>query len=133
VIPGWKVRLSTFFESRSWHAPPALYAYDFGDDWEHVLVHEGMESAESSLTYPRCVGGARRCPPEDCGGVRGFEEFLQAISNAGHPEHDSMLQWAGGSYDPDAFDPTASVFANPSERWKKAFGRSSARPSPNAR
>ena len=94
VIPGWDVPLSRYFERRGWHAPPAMYAYDFGDDWEHVLVHEGMESAEESLTYPRCVSGARRCPPEDCGGVHGYAEFLQAIANRRHPEHRSMLEWA---------------------------------------
>ena len=60
VIPGWEVPLSRFFETRGWHAPHASYAYDFGDDWEHVLVHEGMESAEPSLRYPRCVSGAPR-------------------------------------------------------------------------
>ena len=43
-----------------------MCAYDFGDDWEHVVVHED-ESADESLTYPRCMAGARRCPPEDCG------------------------------------------------------------------
>jgi hypothetical protein len=123
VIPGWEVRLSRFFERRGWHAPPAMYAYDFGDDWEHVLVHEGMESGEDSLTYPRCVSGARRCPPEDCGGVHGYAEFLRAIANRRHPEHRSMLEWAGGGYDPDAFDPKAVVFDNPRQRWKKAFER----------
>ena len=123
VIPGWDVPLSRNFERRGWHAPPAMYAYDFGDDWEHVLVHEGMESAEESLTYPRCVSGARRCPPEDCGGVHGYEEFLKAIANPRHPEHRSMLEWAGGTYDPDAFDPKAVVFDNPRKRWKKAWER----------
>ena len=67
VVPGWEVPLSKFFDRRAWHAPPALYAYDFGDDWEHAVVHEGMESSEAGLSYPRCVSGARRCPPEDCG------------------------------------------------------------------
>jgi hypothetical protein len=70
-----------------------MYAYDFGDDWQHVLAHEGLESAEESLTYPRCLSGARRCPPEDCGGVHGYAEFLQAIANRRHPEHRSMLEW----------------------------------------
>ena len=120
VIPGWDVPLSRFFERRGWHAPPAMYAYDFGDDWEHVIVHEGMEPVEESLTYPRCVSGARRGPPEDCGGVHGYAEFLQAIARPNHPEHESLLQWAGGSFDPDAFMP-AVVFDDPRKRWKKAF------------
>jgi hypothetical protein len=123
VISGWDVPLSRYFERRGWHAPPAMYAYDFGDDWEHVLMHEGMESAEESLTYPRCISGGRRCPPEDCGGVHGYEEFLKVIANRRHPDHRSMLEWAGGAYDPDAFDPNAVVFDNPRKRWKKAFER----------
>ena len=123
VIAGWDVLVSRYFERRGWHAPPAMYAYDFGDDWEHLLVHEGMEPAEESLTYPRCISGARRCPPEDCGGVHGYEEFLKAIANPRHPEHRSMMEWVGGSYEPDAFDPKTVVFDNPRKRWKKAFQR----------
>jgi hypothetical protein len=82
-----------------------------------------MESAEESLSYPRCMAGARRCPPEDCGGVHGYAEFLQVIANPRDLEHHSTLQWAGGKYDPEAFDPNAIVFDNPRKRWKKAFER----------
>ena len=123
VVPGWAVPLSRFFARRGSHAPHASYAYDFGDDWAHVLVHEGMESADPSRAYPRCVSGARRCPPEDCGGVHGYAEFLQAVTDADHPEHASMVQWSGGAYDPGAFDPNAVVFDDPRKRWKTAFER----------
>ena len=122
VVPGWQVPVSRFF-ARPLSAPPAIYAYDFGDGWEHVVVHEGMQPAERSAAYPRCVSGARRCPPEDCGGIHGYAEFLQIIANRRHPEHRSMLNWAGGAYDPDAFEPDAVVFDNPRTRWKKAFER----------
>lgn len=124
VLAGWEVKLSQFFERRASAIPHATYAYDFGDDWQHIVVHEGMESAEGAVTYPRCVGGARRCPPEDCGGVHGYEDFLQAIADPRHPEHESTLEWVGGEYDPDAFDPNAIVFDNPRQRWKRAFERS---------
>lgn len=123
VVLGWKEALSDYFPSRSWHALPTLYAYDFGDNWEHVVVHEGMEPAEPALKYPRCLGGARRCPPEDCGGVHGYADFLKIIINRKHREHASLLEWAGGSYDPDAFDPQDVVFEDPFKRWKTAFGR----------
>lgn len=82
-----------------------LYTYDFGDDWRHKIVVEKVLPATAGVTYPCCVGGRRAGPPEDCGGVWGFEEFLMAISDPQHPEHDQMLEWAGGAYDPDAFDP----------------------------
>lgn len=121
VVPGWEVSLSSYFASRPWHALPMLYAYDFGDDWEHLLVHEGMESAEASLNYPRCLAGARRCPPEDCGGVRGYVELLEVIANPKHAEHASMMQWLGGNYEPDAFDPKRVAFDDPRKRWKIAF------------
>jgi hypothetical protein len=121
VLPGWEVPLSRFFARPAWHTPAATYAYDFGDDWQHIVVHEGIELAESALSYPRCVAGARRCPPEDCGGVDGYAEFLEAIANPRHPEYTSKLEWVGGEYDPDAFDPKAIVFDNPRTRWKTAF------------
>ncbi len=80
------------------------YVYDFGDDWVHRVVVEKVVRADPNVIYPSCVGGKRACPPEDCGGVWGYEEFLAAISDAGHPEHESMLEWVGGEFDPDAFD-----------------------------
>ena len=80
-----------------------------------------MESAEESVTYPRRLAGARRCPPEDCGGVHGYEEFLRAIKSRRHPDHQSMLEWAGGACDPDAFEPATVVFDTRRKRWKTAF------------
>jgi len=121
VVAGWEVPLSAYFTERAWHALPVLYAYDFGDDWEHVLVHEGMESAEPSLKYPRCLAGARRCPPEDCGGVHGYIEFLEAIANPEHPDHATVMEWSAGNYDSAAFDLAGVVFDDPRKRWKIAF------------
>jgi hypothetical protein len=91
--------------------------------WEHALVHEGISPANPALSYPRCASGARRCPPEDCGGLPGYEEFLEAISNPDHPEHESMLEWVGGEYDPGEFDARRVRFDDPAKRWKLAFGR----------
>lgn len=122
VVPGWTEPLSRYFDRRRWESPPAMYAYDFGDNWQHVLVHEGFESPDDDRSYPRCVGGEGRCPPEDCGGVHGYAEFLQVIADPEHEEHEATLQWAGGHFDPEAFDPTAVKFDNPKKRWKKAFG-----------
>jgi hypothetical protein len=67
------------------------------------------------------VSGARRCPPEDCGGVHGCAEFLKTIADPTHPEHESMLQWSGGDYDAEVFTPDAVTFDDPKKRWKKAF------------
>ena len=122
VLQGADVPIADYFERGEWHAPPALYAYDFGDDWEHALVHEGMQMAQASATYPRCLGGARRCPPEDCGGLHGYLEFLRAIADPKHPEHQSMKEWAG-PFDPDQFNPARVKFDDPRKRWRKAFER----------
>src|SRR6267142_1425932 len=81
VVPGWQMPLSKFFDQRNRHDPPATYAYDFGDDWQHVLVHEGFESADDDRKHPQCVAGEGRCPPDDCGGVHGYAEFLQVIAD----------------------------------------------------
>ena len=49
------------------------YLYDFGDDWEHDLVVEAVGRADPDATHPRCTGGRRAGPPEDCGGVYEFD------------------------------------------------------------
>lgn len=80
------------------------YEYDFGDSWQHELVLEVMLPEEETAVYPRCLAGGRACPPEDCGGVWGYEEFLEAIGDPQHEEHETYLEWAGGAFDPEAFD-----------------------------
>ena len=81
-----------------------IFEYDFGDGWEHVVQFEGAVEPEPGAKYPRCVKGARHCPPEDCGGPWGYADFLKAIRDPKHPEHESMLEWIGGDFDPDEFD-----------------------------
>ncbi len=67
--------------------------YDFGDDWQHQLVLEAkLVSAPQSL-YPACIAGERNSPPEDVGGVDGYADFLDAIANPEHEEHDATLEW----------------------------------------
>jgi len=80
------------------------YVYDMGDNWEHTIQIEKTVVTEPKVKYPRCVDGARACPPEDCGGVWGYVDFLKAVQNPRHKEHDEMLEWVGGEFDPEAFD-----------------------------
>jgi Plasmid pRiA4b ORF-3-like protein len=80
------------------------YTYDFGDNWEHVLAVEKAFSPDKDARYPVCLAGARACPPEDVGGIPGYEGFLRAISHPKHPEHQEYLEWIGGSFDSEAFD-----------------------------
>ena len=81
------------------------YVYDFGDNWEHVIEVEKELPPEPGARYPRCVAGKRASPPEDCGGAWGYADFLAAIRNPAHEEHEEMLEWVGGEFDPEAFDP----------------------------
>jgi len=80
------------------------YTYDFGDSWEHEIVVEDMIPAQEGVRYPICVAGERAGPPEDVGGAWGYSDFLQAIGDPEHPDHEDMLCWVGGSFDPEAFD-----------------------------
>jgi len=81
-----------------------VYEYDFGDSWEHDVVLERILEPQKGARYPRVIAGQRACPPEDCGGVPGYEEFLSIIADPRHPEHEEMVEWAGGPFDPEAFD-----------------------------
>lgn len=76
------------------------YTYDFGDDWRHRIEIEGVFTADPATDYPRFVDGERRAPPEDVGGLPGFEEFLDAMAKPRHPSRKSMLQWYGRPFDP---------------------------------
>ena len=81
-----------------------VYEYDFGDGWEHEILVEAVLAPRPRTRYPRVVDGARACPPEDVGGTPGYEGFLEAVGDPRHTEHDSVLEWVGGSFDPEAFD-----------------------------
>jgi hypothetical protein len=82
-----------------------VYEYDFGDGWEHRIVLEQAEPANEFMSYPLCTAGERACPPEDVGGVPGYEEFLKIIGDPKHKEYGQSLLWAGGgAFDPEGFD-----------------------------
>jgi len=84
------------------------YRYDFGDDWEHEILVEKVLDRDDTATYPRCTGGRRAAPPDDCGGVWGYDELVEILSDTGHPEHKDRLAWLGlddaADFDPAAFD-----------------------------
>ena len=81
-----------------------LYEYDFGDCWQHRIVVEKVLPPEPGAAYPRCTAGKRACPPEDVGGVWGYEEFLEAIRDPAHEEHEAMREWGGEEFDPESCD-----------------------------
>ena len=102
VTSSLETQLSELFSSKR---PPRKlhYMYDFGDGWEHEVEFEGAAPAEAGKKYPCCIEGARACPPEDVGGIWGYPEFLEAIRNPKHEQHEFYLEWIGGAFDPEAF------------------------------
>ena len=90
VVPGEKFKFS--------------YEYDFGDYWEHTVLVEKILPVEKGKQYPNCAKGKRACPPEDVGGVWGYADFLETIKDVNHSEHEDMLEWVGGEFDPEEFD-----------------------------
>ena len=81
----------------------AIYTYDFGDSWEHGLLLEKRLAPDPNTAYPVCTGGQLACPPEDCGGIGGFYDLMDALGDPAHDQHDELLDWVGDDYDPDAF------------------------------
>src|SRR5437868_7996699 len=79
------------------------YTYDLGDNWEHVIVLEKQLLAEPQTTYPVCTDGQLACPPEDCGGIPGYYNLLDALADPGHPRHEELCDWIGGEFNPEAF------------------------------
>lgn len=117
TIPGWKTPISSYLNSTN---PKVDYVYDFGDDWEHAVVLEKTLPTDGG-SYPRCVGGRRRCPPEDCGGPPGYEEFLRIISDPTDTQHKDLTEWIGGRFDPNEFDCEDVLFDDPKERLEYAL------------
>lgn len=84
------------------------YTYDFGDDWEHDILIEDVTAPEAGTAYPRCLTGRRACPPEDCGGIWGYDYLIEILADPRHEEHEDRLEWLGldsaDQFDPAAFD-----------------------------
>ncbi len=106
-----KVSLRAFLGSKT----TAQYTYDFGDNWVHIITVEKQLPRSANAQYPRCTGGRRASPPEDCGGVGGYEELLDALADRKHPNHAELLSWfcemtgltktQARAYNPAEFDP----------------------------
>ena len=94
-----KVRLDQVAEEGSIF----VYEYDFGDGWVHYLKVEKVLEPEPGQRYPVCLEGERATPPEDVGGIWGYEEYVEAMVDPDHPEHEEWLEWRG-EFDPEGFD-----------------------------
>lgn len=77
------------------------YEYDFGDGWIHTIRLEKVLPIKLHQEYPVCVRGKRSCPPEDCGGIWGYQNLIEVMANKKHPEYKEMKEWLGGYFDPE--------------------------------
>jgi Plasmid pRiA4b ORF-3-like protein len=116
-VAGWRVPIRRYVLPG---VGPIRYRYDFGDGWDHAVELEDLVPNDGG-PFPRCVGGAGACPPEDVGGVHGYRMFLEIIGDSGHPDHARMLEWAGGRFDPEAFRADSVEFDDPAKRLEMAF------------
>ncbi len=85
-----------------------VYEYDFGDSWTHEVVVEDVTWSPYVLKHGVCLDGGGACPPEDVGGTGGYEEFLEALADPLHEEHDNYLVWVGHKFDPSVFNVAAA-------------------------
>jgi hypothetical protein len=81
----------------------AIYTYDFGDSWEHSIVLEKRLPIDPNTPYPVCTDGQLACPPEDCGGIPGFYDLIEVLSNPNHERREEIMEWIGDEFDPQAF------------------------------
>ncbi|MEM6264337.1 MAG: plasmid pRiA4b ORF-3 family protein [Bacteroidota bacterium] len=95
------------------------YMYDFGDSWEHQIVVE--KTLDDILDAPSLLAGKGKCPPEDCGGVWGYYNLVEAVNDPKHEEHEDMREWLGMNpgekWDVNEFD-----LAVQQEKLEDAFG-----------
>ena len=86
------------------------YEYDFGDGWDHKLVVE--EVLDDPPSTVRCTVGRMACPPEDCGGIGGYEELAiwvrsgydDALLPGDFDDAAHAHDWLPLDWQPDHFD-----------------------------
>ena len=77
------------------------YIHDFGDDWEHKIKIGKFSDPVPGELHPRLIKVTGRCPPEDIGGFPGHQEFLAAMADSEHPDHEHLKDWFGENLDPN--------------------------------
>ncbi len=100
----WKVALSSFFDQGD-GTDRCVYLYDFGDRWHHEVVITGKSSGTADFVQ-KLVAGEQACPPEDCGGVSGYERIVGFLRTGIDPDGEPakvLAEWIG-PWQPDDFD-----------------------------
>jgi hypothetical protein len=119
IQPGWRAPVSEWFRPDQ---PPALYTYDFGDDWQHEVGLESWIDPDPGVRYPLCLAGEGACPPEDSGGPHLYAQLVAGLKSDDAAERQRSGDLLGADFDPAAFAPAAVRFDDPRQRWERAFG-----------
>ncbi|MEX0386001.1 plasmid pRiA4b ORF-3 family protein [Spiribacter onubensis] len=124
TVAGWELPIQSVYAELG---DALQYEYDFGDSWMHRVALVGKLLKTPGQRYPRCLEGARACPPEDCGSVSGYYSLLDILADPNHEDYEFMVGWLKGHarsywpYDPNHFDPAEVKFESPKKRFKLAF------------
>jgi len=110
VVSGWQYGIADFIDQKR---PECRYVYDYGDNWQHRVVLEAVVFAGPETAYPVCVEGERSCPPEDVGGVPGYQDLLQILKDPDHERFGEVREMLGEDFDPERFDPKEVIFSAP--------------------
>jgi hypothetical protein len=109
-IEAREVKLSEVFKEEN---QKFVYIYDFGDSWEHTIILEKI--LPEMIISPILITGKGKCPPEDCGGIWGYEEFKAIMADRKHPGHDEYAEWIGleegEEWNPKEFDPEEAQYS----------------------
>jgi len=97
------VSLNCLSQPRGQPHPKLIYTYDLGDSWEHAIVLEKQLPVDPIASYPVCTDGKLACSPDDCGGIPGFYNLVEAFADPDHEQHKELRDWLGHDFDPMAF------------------------------
>jgi hypothetical protein len=90
ILDARKTRINKVFNKRG---QSLVYIYDFGDNWEHRITFEKKEMKD--MDPPYCLKGAGACPPEDVGGIGGYNSMLEVFHSDNHSEKMQYREWLG--------------------------------------
>lgn len=119
MLADWDVPIASHLDKPGTHC---TYPYDFGDDWSHKALLEAIVPREPKLKYPRCLGGARACPPEDCGDTHGYACLCGILKDLSRTDEDAeeLLNWLDDDFDPEVFDADKVQFGSLVRRLKES-------------
>lgn len=99
------------------------YIYDFGDNWELQIILEKSFPYKKGFSGSLCVGGKRAAPPEDCGGIFGYQDILEILKDPTHPQYSEISEWIGDDFDPE--DPGITIRQMTLKEIEQEFGTAS--------